>query len=278
MDYITGYFADGKFFVVKLLLVAGVLFLIIPQFRITILLFRGFDIGIFIVLLSGTIFLDYCRWHFVHTRLLQELKRQNRISPSTSSNGENVPDSRNVRHTKGNVPASGESYTGGKYYGNRILVTYASLLGSTPEIAREIGNELRTAEYPVDVADMKNVVSLENYSAVVIGVPVYTGPVGFGDIGNFTKKRFSEQLSQMPVAIFAVGLEGMNSDFVMTNVKQALSPITSVSSVLFTGTPGHKKISFMMHFAKNKNIPPADFQDLDKIRAWARELPGLLNV
>jgi hypothetical protein len=34
----------------------------------------------------------------------------------------------------------------------------------------------------------------------------------------------------------------------------------------------------MIHFAKNKNISPVDFQDLDKIRAWARELPGLLNV
>jgi menaquinone-dependent protoporphyrinogen IX oxidase len=278
MDYITGYFADWKIFVLKVLLGAVILFLIIPQLRFTILPFRGFDIGIFFVFLSGAIVLDYCRWHFVHTHLLQELNRQNRTPSSTSGNEEYVPDSWNTRYTKANVPSSGESYPGGVFYGNRILVTYASLIGSTPEIAREIGNELRTAEYTVDLADMKNVISLENYSAVIIGVPIFTGPAGLGDIGNFTKKRFSEQLLQMPVAIFAIGLEGMNPDFVMTNVKQALSPITPVSSILFTGAPGQKKLSFTMRFAKNKNIPLADFQDGDKIRSWARKLPEILNI
>ncbi|MGB7992345.1 flavodoxin domain-containing protein [Methanoregula sp.] len=278
MDYITGYFNNWKIFVLKVLVTAVILFFIIPQLRFTILPFRGFDIGIFVVLLSGAIFLDYCRWHFVHTHLLQELKRQNRTPLSTSGNGIYVPDSWNDRYTKANMPLSGESYNGGEFYGNRILITYSSLLGSTLEIAQEIGNELRTAEYTVDVTDMKNVSSLENYSAVIIGVAIFTGPAGLGDIGNFTKKRFSEQLSHMPVAIFAVGPEGMNPDSVMTTVKMALSPISPVSSILFTAAPGQKKLSITMRFAKNKNIPSTDFQERDKIKSWARKLPEMLNV
>jgi menaquinone-dependent protoporphyrinogen IX oxidase len=278
MDFITGYFANWKMFVLKVLLAAVILFLIIPQLRFTILPFMGFDIGIFVVFLSGTVFLDYCQWHFVHTHLMQELNRQNRTPPSTSGNGGYVSDSWNARDITANGPLSGESHTGGEFYGNRILVTYASLPGSTPDIAREIGNELRLAEYTVDVADMKNVISLETYSAIIIGVPIFTGPAGLGDIGNFTKKRFSEQLSHMPVALFAVGPEGMNPDVVMTNVKQALSPITPVSTILFTGAPGQKKLIFAMRFAKNKNISPADFQDGDTIRSWARKLPEMLNV
>jgi len=163
----------------------------------------------------------------------------------------------------------------------RFLVTYASQLGSTPEIAAEIGSGLRKAGHAVDVADMKGVISLDAYGAVIIGVPVYAGPRGLGDIGNFAKKRFSGELARMPVAIFAVGLlyEGMKADAacVTANVEKAIAPIVPVSTVLFAGTIDSEKLSFWQRFANIRTIPSADFQDWDAIRAWARELPGLLN-
>ena len=162
-----------------------------------------------------------------------------------------------------------------------FLVAYSSKLGSTPEIAEEIGTEIRKAGHHVDVADMKTVLSIDAYTAVIMGVPVYAGFRGLGEIGTFAKSRFSEPLSRIPVALFAVGLiyEGMhaNHDYVITNVNKAIAPIIPVSTVLFMGTIDSKKLSFWQKFANLGDIPSGNFQDWDAIRAWARGLPKQLG-
>jgi menaquinone-dependent protoporphyrinogen oxidase len=166
--------------------------------------------------------------------------------------------------------------------GKRILVTYSAQLGSAPEIAKEIGNELQKAGHAAEVADMKNVPSLENYRAVVMGVPVYAGFAGLGEIGNFAKRRFSEDLARMPVALFAIGLvyEGTKIDdgFVLKNLNNAITPLVPVSTAHFCGVVDENKLGFWQRFGNITKIPSGDFQDWDKIRAWARELPGLLKV
>jgi menaquinone-dependent protoporphyrinogen IX oxidase len=134
----------------------------------------------------------------------------------------------------------------------------------------------------VEVDDMKTVLSLENYQAVVMGVPVYAGFAGLGEIGNFAKRRFVDGLPRMPVGLFAIGLvyEGMNVDEenVMRNLEKAISPLVPVSTVHFCGVVDENKLSFWQRFANISKIPSKDFQDWDKIRAWARALPGLLKV
>ena len=177
----------------------------------------------------------------------------------------------------------------------RILITYASLQGSTPEIAQAIGKELQSAGHRVEVANAKAVSSLEGYNAVVIGISLYTigGKARWGTVSwdlpalseilNFIKKRFSEQLARMPVAVFAIGLtyKDMKPEqiqYVMTNLKNALSPLKPVSSALFAGTLDSKKLSFWMRFADISQIPSGDFQDWDKIKAWARKLPVLFKI
>ena len=166
--------------------------------------------------------------------------------------------------------------------GKRILVTYSSQLGSAPGIAKEIGNELQKAGHDVEVGDMKTVLSLENYRAVVMGVPVYAGFAGLGEIGNFAKRRFADELSRMPVALFGIGLvyEGTkkNDEYVLKNLNNAISPLVPVSMVHFCGVVDENKLGFWQHFGNIAKIPSGDFQDWDKIRAWARELPGLLKV
>jgi len=163
----------------------------------------------------------------------------------------------------------------------RFLVTYSSPLGSAPEIAAEIGSELRKAGHAVDVAAMNGVTSLDACGAVIMGVPIYAGPRGLGDIGNFAKTRFSTELARMPVALFAIGLTypgtPANEDYVITNVKRAIAPIVPVSTVLFSGTIDTKKLSFWQGFGDIGSIPSHDFQDWDAIRAWARGLPKMLN-
>jgi menaquinone-dependent protoporphyrinogen oxidase len=163
----------------------------------------------------------------------------------------------------------------------RILVMYASASGSAPEIAKAVAAELRSAGYAAATADMKDVGTIENYTAVVIGIPVYTGPSGPGDIGNFLG-RSGDPLLGMPVAVFIIGLlpEGVKPDYLqmMTNAKQALRPVTPAAMVLFIGTLDKRKLSFIDHMKDISAIPSGDFQDWEKIRAWARSLPEQLKL
>jgi menaquinone-dependent protoporphyrinogen IX oxidase len=267
--------------VVKLLVGSVVFYFVVQQFRTSLFPVMGFDVGLFIFLLSAAFALNYLRQRQVNSIVRYYSPGAVRETPLTLPVEKYTSDLSGTRNTRFAGLSDDQALPVGEPAGKRILVTYASSLGSTPAIAREIGNELRKAGQPVEVADMKRVLSLENYYAVVIGVPIYTGFAGLGEIGNFTKKRFSQELARVPVAVFAVGLAywGMDPDSksIMTNVKGGLFPIVPVSSVLFVGILDPKKLSLLQRFANIAHIPSADFQDWDMIRAWAGDLPDLLN-
>jgi menaquinone-dependent protoporphyrinogen oxidase len=55
-----------------------------------------------------------------------------------------------------------------------ILVTYASKMGSTKEIAEAIGRQLETSGMQVSAAPCKDRVSPEGFDAVIIGSAIYT--------------------------------------------------------------------------------------------------------
>lgn len=164
----------------------------------------------------------------------------------------------------------------------RILVAYATRNGSTAEIAEVIGKELRTAGYPVDVADIRTISSLAGYTAVVIGGPLYMGNVD-GAVGKFMGKN-REELQKLPVAAFAVGLAPKNPDpnavaMAMAALKKSLEPVTPAASILFAGKLDPMKVNFVMRkFLEMAKIPSGDFRDWNLITAWARELPGMMGL
>jgi menaquinone-dependent protoporphyrinogen oxidase len=163
----------------------------------------------------------------------------------------------------------------------RILVAYASRNGSTAEIALAIGKVLTTAGLAVDVTEIKTVTSLAGYTAVVIGGPLYMGSVD-GAVRKFIGKN-REQLMNLPVAAFAVGLAPESPDpgaveMAMGALKNSLEPLTPVSSALFTGKLDPAMVNFVMRkFLAIAKIPAGDFRDWDAIAAWARELPEKLR-
>lgn len=57
----------------------------------------------------------------------------------------------------------------------RILVTYASMAGSTAEVARVVAEEIARSGSRVDVLPLSQVKSLEGYDGVVIGGPMIMG-------------------------------------------------------------------------------------------------------
>lgn len=86
---------------------------------------------------------------------------------------------------------------------SKILVAYATLSGSTAEVAEAIGETLGKEGAQVDVRPIKEVGDLSPYQAVVVGGPVIIGwhreAVGF--VG-----KHQGALSQVPVAYFMTAI------------------------------------------------------------------------
>lgn len=58
---------------------------------------------------------------------------------------------------------------------NKILVAYATMAGSTAEVARVVGEEIASRGCQVDVLPIHDVQDLEPYDAVVVGGPMIMG-------------------------------------------------------------------------------------------------------
>ncbi len=163
----------------------------------------------------------------------------------------------------------------------RFLVAYASLRGSTAEIAQAVGKELQSAGYGVDVVEMRSVSSLESYHAVVVGEPVYMGRVG--NIGKFVS-RHCNSLKLLPVAAFGVGIAPVEKkpgavENEMKILHKALSPLEPVAETIFAGKVELEKLSFLQKWMIGKvKSPVGDFRDWSAIARWAKELPGKMGV
>lgn len=164
----------------------------------------------------------------------------------------------------------------------RILITYASLKGSTAEIAQAIGRELHAAGYTTDVTEMRTVSSLAGYDAVVIGGPIYMGHIA-GDAAKFVK-RHRDELTKLPVAGFVVGLAAVSNDpegmeWTKKALHAALDPLQPVAETIFAGRLDPSQLSwFQRWMTKKVKAPVGDFRDWTVIAAWARELPGKMGL
>lgn len=165
---------------------------------------------------------------------------------------------------------------------DRILVAYASPRGSTAEIAQAVRKELKAAGYMVDIGEMKAVLSLEGYVAVVIGGPLYVGKL-VGEMRAFLKHH-QNALLKVPVAAFCVGIAPVSKnpeekDTAMATFHAAVSPVNPVDEVLFAGKVDPGKLPFAQKWMwKKVQGPTGDFRDWDAIGAWAQGLPRKLAL
>jgi menaquinone-dependent protoporphyrinogen oxidase len=160
-----------------------------------------------------------------------------------------------------------------------ILVAYATLHGSTKEVAEEIAKTLRESGQPVDFQALKDVRSLADYSAVVMGAPFYMFR-WHKDARRFLS-RHREALQKMPVAIFALGPfndveKEWNDVRALADKTLAKYPWLKPVSVEIVGgkfDPAHLKFPYNLIPAM-KAMPVTDIRDWDKIRDWASSLPA----
>src|SRR5512139_745896 len=86
---------------------------------------------------------------------------------------------------------------------NSVLLAYATRFGSTQEVAESVAASLREAGLKVDLQLMRQVESLDQYEAVVLGAAIYNSK-WHADAHQFLSQH-QAALSQRPVVIFTLG-------------------------------------------------------------------------
>lgn len=167
----------------------------------------------------------------------------------------------------------------------RVLVTYASVMGSTTGVARAIGDEIRAGGANVHVLPVNQVGAVENYRSVILGSPLYEGrwlePV------TLFLEQHREFLSTIPAALFTVCFNPHeNADDRLLRVRRYLEPILRKSPEInpveigvFTGAFNSRQWALpklLAYKAKGELPPDGDYRDWNAIRAWARHIRPLL--
>ena len=163
-------------------------------------------------------------------------------------------------------------------YTRSILLAYASRFGSTQEVAETITAALRQAGLEVDIQPMREVKTLDQYDAVVLGAAIYNARL-HPDALLFLSQH-QETLRQRPVAIFALGPLS-TSEAARRNSRRQLDKelekypwLKPVAVEIFAGKydPSKPGLGFF-----DRMLPARDHRNWDAIRAWANALPAQLR-
>jgi menaquinone-dependent protoporphyrinogen oxidase len=152
--------------------------------------------------------------------------------------------------------------------GERVLITYGSKHGSTAETADAIAGMLRRHGLEVDVSEAARVQSLEGYDRVVLGGSIYMGR-WHPDARDFMN-RFGDELSIIPVAIFAMGPKTSEPDDLAAAREQLDANLRKLPDVgadpiaIFGGVINPAKLHFPF-----SRMPATDARDWQQIEEFA---------
>jgi menaquinone-dependent protoporphyrinogen oxidase len=155
---------------------------------------------------------------------------------------------------------------------NHILIAYASATGSTIEVAAEIGKTLAAGGLAVDVKPAREVTSIEEYQAALIGSAAQHGN-WLPEAVEFVKTN-QQALNRMPVALFTVHIANLVNDessrqkrlAYLNEVRPLLRPR---DEVFFAGRFDRRGAALLLPAWLAGFVPPMDFRDWKKIRNWA---------
>ncbi len=172
---------------------------------------------------------------------------------------------------------------------NRILVTYATVTGSTPGVAEAIAKTLNEHGFETDLRPMREVHDLSAYSAVVAGSAIQSS-AWLPEAVAFVQTH-QAALRQKPFAAFLVcmTLAMKNAQWKQqADVSKFLDPVRALvkpaAEGYFAGALDLKKIpQRAARFGFRLSIlfgmwSEGDHRDWNAIRTWAASLPPLLQV
>ena len=163
-----------------------------------------------------------------------------------------------------------------------VLVGYVTRYGSTQGVAEMVATVLRENGLEVSLERLKNVRGVQDYSAVVLGAPLYIGSLP-GDAKRFLAEQ-QAALAERPLAVFALGPLGHEASEQRGAREQldkelakypALKPL---AVALFGGVFDPKKLRFpdnlltLLPASPLHQRPASDERDWTAIRAWASDL------
>ncbi len=163
-----------------------------------------------------------------------------------------------------------------------ILVAYATRYGSTQEVAETVAATLRESGLEVDLEQLRQVHSIDQYQAIVIGAPLYMFR-WHKDALNFLS-RFHTILITQPVAIFALGPFHANEEEFQSAREQLEKELEKFPWLhpkaieIFGGKFDPEKLTFPHNLVPAlKKMPASDVRDWTTIRAWANQLTMLFQ-
>jgi len=167
-----------------------------------------------------------------------------------------------------------------------ILVAYATRYGSTKEVAETVAATLEEQGLEVEVKMAREVRSLDGYSAVVLGTPLYMGAL-YKDVRALLE-RSQAALEQTPLALFALGpisaADGVEGSRKQLDAALAKLPwLSPVATEVFVGkydpaTLGFKdKMIAVLPASPLHGEPAHDERDWGAIRGWAQEVSSRLG-
>ena len=158
----------------------------------------------------------------------------------------------------------------------RVLVAYASKLGSNAEIAEAIATVLRTSGHHASAVPVRDVKVLDGWDAVILGSAIYAAHWQ-KDARRFAA-RFHDQLQARPLWLWGSGP-------LDPRLARAGLPITQHGAEITGDLGARDHRTFGGRLAEDAPIDPqvlktqpiGDFRDWEAIRGYAAEIAAQLE-
>lgn len=167
---------------------------------------------------------------------------------------------------------------------DRILIAYASVSGSTAEVAEAVADVVRKSGAVADVKRARDAGDLKPYRAVILGTALRMEKP-LAEAVNFARKHRAA-LAKLPTACFCLGLT-LKADTPENRAKAGtlMAPLlrelpAPLAIGYFGGKLDYRKLNPMLRYFfsldKTGELAEGDWRDWDAIRAWAAEIPSRL--
>ncbi|MFL6026433.1 MAG: flavodoxin domain-containing protein [Friedmanniella sp.] len=163
---------------------------------------------------------------------------------------------------------------------SRVLVGYASRMGSTREIAQTVGQQLQAAGFEVEVHSCEHAPDARNFDAVVLGSAIYLRRWR-SEALRYLRTQASD-LAERPTWLFQSGPCGEGSEAESVPAPRAVRRLTSRVGLNPPTTFGGRleaatAVGPLSRWMADGALA-GDFRDWDRIRRWTDDIIANLTA